>query len=51
MKDQFNTMQSQMQSLITVLGSMDQSTKNAFAKELFTNGMYKNEEPPTKKKG
>jgi hypothetical protein len=50
MKDQFNTMQSQMQSLITVLGTMDQPTKNTFAKQLFANGMYKNEEPPTKKK-
>jgi len=49
MKDQFNTMQSQMQSLITALGSMDQSTKNTFAKQLFANGMYKNEEPPRKK--
>jgi uncharacterized tellurite resistance protein B-like protein len=50
MKDQFNTMQSQMQSLIAALGSMDQSTKNTFAKQLFTNGIYKNEEPPTKQK-
>lgn len=31
MKDQFNTMQSQMQSVITALSSMDQSTKNNFA--------------------
>jgi len=41
MKDQFNTMQSQMQSLITVLGNMDQSTKNTFAKQLFNGGIYK----------
>ena len=40
MKEQFNLMQSQMQSLMTVLGSMDQSTKNAFAKQLFNSGMY-----------
>jgi hypothetical protein len=40
MKDQFNTMQSQMQSLITAVGNMDQSTKNTFAKQLFSSGMY-----------
>jgi hypothetical protein len=50
MKDQFNTMQSQMQSVISALGSMDQTTKNIFAKQLFANGVYKNEELPTKKK-
>jgi hypothetical protein len=41
MKDQFNTIQSQMQSLITTLGNMDQSTKNTFAKQLFHSGIYK----------
>jgi len=41
MKDQFNTIQSQMQSLITTLGNMDQSTKNIFAKQLFNSGKYK----------
>jgi integrase/recombinase XerD len=40
MKDQFNTMQSQMQSLLTIVGNMDQSTKNMFAKQLFISGMY-----------
>jgi integrase len=40
-------MQSQMQSVITALSSMDQSTKNNFAKQLFINGVYKNEKPPT----
>jgi hypothetical protein len=50
MKDQFNTMQFQMQSVISALSSMDQSTKNTFAKQLFANGVYKNEEPPAKKK-
>ena len=40
MKDQFNTMQSQIQSLITALGNMDQSTKNTFAKQLFSSGIY-----------
>ena len=43
MEERFNSMQSQMQSLITALGSMDQSNKNAFAKQLFENGVYKNE--------
>ena len=43
MEERFNSMQSQMQSLITALGSMDQSTKNTFAKQLFENGVYKNE--------
>ena len=50
MKDQFNTMQSQMQSVISALSSMDQATKNTFAKQLFANGVYKNEESPVKKK-
>ena len=40
MKDQFNTMQSQMQSLIAVVGNMDQSTKNTFAKQLFNSGIF-----------
>jgi integrase len=40
MKDQFNTIQSQMQSLITALGNMDQSTKNTFAKQLFSSGIF-----------
>lgn len=43
MEERFNSMQSQMQSLIAVLGSMDQSAKNTFAKQLFQNGIYKNE--------
>ena len=40
MKDQFNTMQSQMQSVITALSNMDQSTKNTFAKQLFSSGIF-----------
>src|SRR5215813_11456215 len=40
MKDQFNAMQSQMQSIIVALGNMDQSTKNTFAKQLFSSGIY-----------
>ena len=47
MEERFNSMQSQIQSLMSALGSMDQSTKNNFAKQLFTNGIYKNEKPPT----
>ena len=49
MEERFNSMQSQMQSLISALGSMDQSTKNTFAKQLFENGVYKNEAPSKKK--
>jgi hypothetical protein len=41
MEERFNSMQSQMQSLISALGSMDQSAKNIFAKQLFENGVYK----------
>ena len=40
MEERFNSMQSQMQSLITALGNMDQSTKNDFAKQLFSSGIY-----------
>lgn len=43
MEEGFNSMQSQMQSLISTLGSMDQTAKNAFAKQLFQNGISKNE--------
>jgi integrase/recombinase XerD len=41
MEERFNIMQSQMQSLITTLGNMNQSTKNTFAKQLFNSGIYK----------
>jgi hypothetical protein len=40
---QFNTMQSQMQSLISYLGNMDQSNKNRFAKQLFQSGVLEQE--------
>jgi len=40
MEERFNTMQSQMQSLITILGNMDQSTKNTFAKQLFNSRIF-----------
>jgi integrase len=47
-EERFNSMQSQMQCLITALGNMDQSTKNTSAKQLFENGVYKNEAPSKK---
>jgi uncharacterized tellurite resistance protein B-like protein len=40
MEERFNLMESQMESLITALGNMDQSTKNNFAKQLYSSGMY-----------
>jgi integrase/recombinase XerD len=45
MEERFNSIQSQMQSLISALGTMDQSTKNTFAKQLFENGLYENQLP------
>jgi integrase len=45
MEERFNSMQSQMQSLIAALSNMEQSTKNTFAKQLFENGVYNNEPP------
>jgi integrase len=41
MQDQFTAMQSQMQVLISTLGTMDQSSKNELAKKMFQNGIYK----------
>jgi hypothetical protein len=43
MENQFTTMQSQVQMLISTLGSMDQSSKNELAKKLFQNGIYRTE--------
>ena len=40
MEEQFNAIQSQMQSLITTLGNMDEASKNTFAKHLFHSGIY-----------
>jgi integrase len=40
MEERFNSMQSQIESLMTALGNMDQPTKNSFAKQLFKRGMY-----------
>ena len=41
MEQRFDAIQSQMQSLITTLGSMDEASKNTFAKHLFDSGIYK----------
>jgi len=42
MKDQFDTMQSQMQALITAVGTMDsQSGKQEVARQLIEKGIYK----------
>jgi integrase len=41
MEERFNTIQSQMQALITTLGNMDETSKNSFAKQLFQAGIYK----------
>jgi hypothetical protein len=40
MEERFNAIQSQMQSLITTLGNMDEASKNTFARHLFNSGMY-----------
>ena len=39
--EQFTSMQSQMQALITTLGNMDETSKNSFAKQMVQNGIYK----------
>lgn len=41
MKDQFNTMQSQVQLLISTLADSDQATKNEFARKMLQKGIYK----------
>jgi integrase len=41
MEERFNTIQSQMQALISTLGNMDETSKNTFAKQLFQVGIYK----------
>jgi hypothetical protein len=41
MEDRFNTMQSHMQSLISVLGSVGQEGKQEIAKLLIGKGVYK----------
>ena len=49
MEEQFISMRSQMQALISSMAAMDQSSKNAFARQLFTNGAYKRDEFSEKK--
>jgi 4-hydroxy-3-methylbut-2-en-1-yl diphosphate synthase IspG/GcpE len=44
MEERFNTMESQMRSLIAAIGRMDQSSKNIVARHLFHEGIYKGEE-------
>jgi integrase/recombinase XerD len=46
MEERFNLMQSQMESLIAALGNMDQLTKNTFAKQLFSSGIYERDMNP-----
>jgi len=41
MKEQFNTMQSQMQTLLSILGSTSKEGKQEIAKRLIENGVYK----------
>jgi hypothetical protein len=41
MKEQFNSMQSQVQELVSTLGSIGVSSKNEIAKQLIQKGMYK----------
>ena len=43
MEERFNSMQSQIQSLISVLGNVDQSARNSLAKQLFSGGVYEKE--------
>jgi integrase len=42
-QDQFTAMQSQVQALISTLGSMDQLSKNELAKKMFQSGLYRTE--------
>jgi integrase len=45
--EQLNTMQSQMQALISTLGNMDEKNKNTFAKQLFQSGIYQTDKEKT----
>jgi hypothetical protein len=51
MQDQFTAMQSQVQALVSALGSIDVSSKNEIAKQLIQKGMYKSadQNPETSK--
>jgi hypothetical protein len=41
MKEQFNSIQSQMQTLLSILGSTSKEGKQEIAKQLIENGAYK----------
>jgi hypothetical protein len=41
MKEQFNSMQSQMQALLSILSSTSKEGKQEIAKQLIENGLYK----------
>ena len=41
MKEQFNAMQSQMQTLLSILGFTSQEGKQEITKQLIENGLYK----------
>jgi nitrogen fixation/metabolism regulation signal transduction histidine kinase len=40
MKEQFNSMQSQIQELVSTIGSIDESNKKETAKQLIEKGVY-----------
>jgi hypothetical protein len=40
MNGKYNLLQSQVQTILSNLGNMDQSSKNQLAKQLFKNGVY-----------
>ena len=41
MEEQFKSMESQMQKVLSALANMDQSHKNVAAKQLFKQGFYR----------
>jgi hypothetical protein len=43
MKEQFNAMQLQMQSLLSIIGNVNQTGKNEMAKQLIEKGVYKSQ--------
>lgn len=47
MQDQFTQLQSQVQVLMSSIGTIDQPSKNELAKKMFENGIYTSAERPT----
>jgi hypothetical protein len=47
MQDQFNHLQSQVQLLISSIGTIDQTSKNNLAKKMFESGIYSPEKMET----